>query len=83
MAAPSGETARSLVGLSYLPNRNYPFMEKSLDIFLWVVLPLVLIFPIAVYAKTTRFATELSRMCDPCTGMHFEHNYRAGGCIPY
>lgn len=64
MAAPGGETAGSPVGLSYLPNRNHSFMEKFPDIFLWVVLPLVLILPIAVYAKTVRCATELSRICD-------------------
>lgn len=40
-------------------------MEKFPDIFLWVILPLLMILPIAVYAETVRCATELSRVCDP------------------
>lgn len=40
-------------------------MEKFPDIFLWVVLPMLLILPAAVYAETVRCATELSRVCDP------------------
>jgi hypothetical protein len=60
-----GETVGSLSGLSYLPNRNQSFMDKFPDIFLWVVLPLLLILPTAVYAETVRCATELSRICDP------------------
>lgn len=40
-------------------------MDKFPDIFLWLVLPLLLILPIAVYAETVRCATELSRLCDP------------------
>jgi hypothetical protein len=40
-------------------------MDKFPDIFLWVVLPLLLILPTAVYAETVRCATELSRICDP------------------
>jgi hypothetical protein len=60
-----GETVGSLSGLSYLPNRNQSFMDKFPDIFLWVVLPLLLILPVAAYAETVRCATELSRICDP------------------
>lgn len=40
-------------------------MDKFPDIFLWVILPLLLILPIAVYAETVRCATEVSRVCDP------------------
>lgn len=40
-------------------------MDKFSDIILWVILPLLLILPIAVYAETVRCATELKRLCDP------------------
>lgn len=40
-------------------------MDKFPDIFLWVVLPMLLILPVAVYAETVRCVTELSRVCDP------------------
>jgi len=41
-------------------------MDKFPDIFLWFVLPLLLlILPTAVYAATVRCTTELSRICDP------------------
>jgi hypothetical protein len=62
---PARETAGLLSGLSYSSKRNQSFMDKFSDIFLWVVLPLLLILPIAVTAGTVRCATELSRLCDP------------------
>jgi hypothetical protein len=40
-------------------------MDKFPDIFLWIILPLVLILPLAVYAQTVHCATELRRVCDP------------------
>jgi len=59
------ETAGLFSGLSYPLHRNRSFMDKFPDIFLWVVLPLLLMLPIVVYAETVRCATELSRICDP------------------
>lgn len=40
-------------------------MDKFPDIFIWIILPLLLILPLAVYAQTVHCATELRRMCDP------------------
>jgi hypothetical protein len=40
-------------------------MDKFPDIFLWIILPLALILPLAVYAQTVHCATELRRVCDP------------------
>lgn len=40
-------------------------MDKFPDIFLWIILPLLLILPLAVYAQTVHCATELRRICDP------------------
>jgi hypothetical protein len=40
-------------------------MDKFPDIFLWVILPLLVILPIAVCAQTVHCATELRRLCDP------------------
>lgn len=59
------ETAACLHGLSCLLHCSESFVDKFSDIFLWVILPLLMILPIAVYAETVRCATELSRVCDP------------------
>jgi hypothetical protein len=39
-------------------------MEKSTDILIWLVLPLLVILPFAVHAETVRCKTELRRLCD-------------------
>ena len=39
-------------------------MEKSADILIWLVLPLLLLLPFAVHAETVRCKTELRRLCD-------------------
>ena len=39
-------------------------MDKYADILLWLILPLLTIFPFAVYAETVRCTTELTRLCD-------------------
>jgi hypothetical protein len=40
-------------------------MDKFPGIFLWLILPLLMILPLAVYAQTVHCATELRRVCDP------------------
>lgn len=39
-------------------------MEKSADILIWLILPLLLLLPLAVHAETVRCKTELRRLCD-------------------
>ena len=40
-------------------------MDKFPDIFLWIILPLLLLLPLAVYAQTVHCTAELRRVCDP------------------
>lgn len=49
--------------IPFLELLSFP-MEKSTDILLWLVLPLLVIFPYAVHAETVRCKTELRRLCD-------------------
>lgn len=39
-------------------------MEKSADLLLWLIVPLLLVLPFAVRAETVRCMTELRRLCD-------------------
>lgn len=39
-------------------------MEKSADILIWLILPLLLILSFAVHAETVRCKTEVRRLCD-------------------
>ena len=39
-------------------------MDKYAALLLWLLLPLLLLLPFAVYAKTVRCTTELKRLCD-------------------